>query len=85
MRVKNALISIFGAVLFIAWLLFTMFLYFIAMIGYCMARAVGYASLLFRNRCEYWTVCPYYEESSYTCQHGGGSYCGMWRRFKGWV
>lgn len=33
-------------------------------------------------RCRYWKVCEHYRKDSFTCQNGGGDYCGVWRRFE---
>lgn len=35
-----------------------------------------------RNYCEFTSECPLYREDSYTCNHGGGVYCGKYRWFK---
>lgn len=31
------------------------------------------------SKCKYYDICEYYRESSYTCTHGGGEYCGKFR------
>ena len=31
------------------------------------------------NKCKYYKNCRDYRESSYTCNHGGGGYCGKYR------
>ena len=33
-------------------------------------------------RCEFYKTCPHYTSESYTCEHGGGNYCGTWRMLK---
>jgi hypothetical protein len=32
-----------------------------------------------RSPCEFTATCPLYRVDSYTCRHGGGSYCGKYR------
>ena len=32
--------------------------------------------------CKFHKTCPYYDEDGYTCAHGGGGYCGMFRRLE---
>lgn len=34
------------------------------------------------GNCVYWRRCPYFRRESYTCTHGGGNYCGFYRRLK---
>jgi len=38
---------------------------------------------IFTSNCRYWKMCPYFYRESYTCTHGGGDYCGFYRRLKG--
>ena len=40
------------------------------------------AEMLRRRRCEFAGVCELYRADSYTCNHGGGPYCGRWRALK---
>jgi len=35
-----------------------------------------------RFRCEFWDTCELRKDSSYTCNTGGGPYCGKWRKLK---
>lgn len=37
---------------------------------------------VFTRKCKYWKHCPYYYEESYTCNNGGGPYCGVFRKFE---
>ena len=34
------------------------------------------------NKCKYHKTCPSYYKSSYTCNHGGGGYCGKYREYE---
>ena len=38
--------------------------------------------LLSFSKCKYFKICELYEDSSYTCTHGGGDYCGKFRDFQ---
>jgi len=31
------------------------------------------------RKCEFAEACELYRADSYTCNHGGGPYCGRWR------
>ena len=33
-------------------------------------------------RCRYWRDCQHYTKTSFTCENGGGPYCGVWRTFQ---
>jgi hypothetical protein len=33
--------------------------------------------------CKYKPICSLYTDSSFTCTHTGGSYCGKYRKFSG--
>ncbi len=85
MKVKDTLFEIVDFVLAIAWILVYGLIMAIGLMGYLIARGVGYIVCFFSKKCEYWSVCPLYREDSYTCQNGGGEYCGMWRRYKGYL
>lgn len=30
-------------------------------------------------KCKFWKQCNLYYPDSFTCEHGGGPYCGRWR------
>ena len=34
-----------------------------------------------KGDCRFLKVCSFYSCSSFTCSHGGGSYCGQYRKY----
>jgi hypothetical protein len=36
-----------------------------------------------QGNCKYKAACSLYSESSFTCTHTGGSYCGKYRKLSG--
>lgn len=34
------------------------------------------------GKCKYFSECSYRDEVSYTCNNGGGPYCGVYRLFE---
>ena len=70
MSVNMFIITLFSIVILLLIIIYSLFAYAI--------------SRLFRRwlRCEYHKTCSHYTSQSYTCEHGGGNYCGTWRMLK---
>jgi hypothetical protein len=37
---------------------------------------------VFRDYCEFRSICPYFDPDNFTCANNGGSHCGKYRKLK---